>query len=81
MAQLRVSYQDPDGRGYYYLFFINFIVSTEVAKVLRGKELYLTLDEVLLSEYGASMIKTEPGIMYVEFPAEEDIVLFLLRWS
>ena len=81
MAQLRVSYQDPDGRGYYYPFFINFIVSAEVAKDLKGKELYLTLDEVLLSEYGASMIKTEPGIMYVEFPAEEDIVLFLLRWS
>ena len=103
MAQLRVSYQDPDGRGYYYPFFINFIVSlsdnvsypwfapagtrrgvisnTEVAKVLRGKELYLTLDEVLLSEYGANMIKTEPGIMYVEFPDERDITMFLLRWS
>ena len=81
MAQLRVSYQDPDGRGYYYPFFINFIVSTEVAKVLRGKELYLTLDEVLLSEYGAGMIKTEPGIMYVEFPDERDITMFLLRYS
>ena len=81
MAQLRVSYQDPDGRGYYYPFFINFIVNAEVAKVLRGKELYLTLDEVLLSEYGANMIKTEPGIMYVEFPDERDITTFLLRWS
>ena len=25
MAQLRVSYQDPDGRGHYHQFFANFI--------------------------------------------------------
>ena len=78
MAQLRVSYQDPDGRGHYLDFFVNFIDSMEV---LRGQNIYDVVREILLAEYGANMIKTEPGIMYMEFPDERDITMFLLRWS
>ena len=78
MAQLRVSYQEPNGRGHYLDFFVNFIDSVEV---LWGQNINDVVREVLLSEYGASMIKTEPGIMYVEFPDERDITMFLLRYS
>lgn len=78
MAQLLVSYQEPNGRGHYLDFFVNFIDSVEV---LWGQNINDVVREVLLSEYGASMIKTERGIMYVEFPDERDITMFLLRYS
>ena len=78
MAQLRVSYHDPDGRGHYYPFFVNFINSMEV---LRGKDIFEVVSETLISEYGARDVKVQNGFMDVEFATEEDITSFLIRWS
>lgn len=78
MARLRVSYQDPDGRGHYLQFFENFIVNLELK---QNKGIWQTVYEHLYDVYGATIIKSAPGIMYVEFPDERDITMFLLRWS
>lgn len=78
MALLRVSYHDPDGRGRYYGYFVNFINSVEV---LRGKDIFEVVSETLISEYGARDVKVQNGFMDVEFSDEKDITMFLLRWS
>jgi len=78
MAVLRVSYQDPDGRGHYHSFFVNFMDSIEY--VLEKKS-YDSINDKLESEYGARMLKQQSGIMYVEFPTEEDITAFMVRWA
>lgn len=78
MARLQVSYHMPDGRGRYYPFFTNFINSVER---IRGKDLYDVINEMLIDEYGVSEITIDNGIMEIEFPTEEDITTFLVRWS
>ena len=78
MVMLRVSYQTPDGRGRYHGFFVNFMDSDEY---VRGKTTYDSINDKLKSEYGARMLKPQAGIMNVEFPTEEDITAFVLRWS
>jgi hypothetical protein len=78
MAMLRVSYQEPNGKGRYLGFFVNFIDDVEY---VRGGNIVDAVSAKLESEYSARMIREKSGFMYVEFPTEADITLFLLRWS
>jgi len=79
MAQLRVSYQDPDGRGHYHQFFANFINRDDID--FGGGNLWENVNQKLGQEYNAKLIKTRKGVAIVEFPTEQDITLFLLRYS
>ena len=78
MARLQVSYHMPDGRGRYYPFFINYIDSV---KVLADETVYEIIEKTLKTEYGVKEITIDNGIMEIEFPTEEDITTFLVRWS
>lgn len=78
MALLRVSYQEPSGRGHYYGFFVNFIDNVERK---QNENIWDSVYETLQSEYGARIIKSQTGIMDVEFATEEDITSFLIRWA
>ena len=83
-AQLQVSYQDPDGRGHYHQFFANFINRDDIDFGWGknwGENLWENVNQKLGQEYNAKLIKTRKGVVIVEFPTEQDITLFLLRWS
>lgn len=78
MAMLQVSYQEPNGKGHYLGFFVNFIDNTDY---VWGENIVDAVSAKLESEYGARMIREQSGFMYVDFPTEEDITSFLVRWS
>lgn len=77
MNKLPVSYYEPNGRGHYYDYWLNFCDQHEphFISIARGR----SLEQDWNGRYCSARITGD--IDYVEFKTPKDLTLFLLRWS